>query len=75
MQDSLSQPSSCASNEELTNKYPVDPSGQALGRIRQQQESLQNSEAVQEYSKLSLEIGRMQQRKTVMRKSVYDAAE
>lgn len=72
LQDSISQPSSYLSNEEMSYKYPTDPSNKAIDRIRKDQESLKNSDAVQEYSKLSLEIGKMQHRKTVMRRSVHD---
>ena len=68
----FSRPSSAASNHELTSsKYP----DQDLGRSKQQQEILHGGEAPQDYSQLSTGVGKMQQRKTVIRKSLNDAAD
>jgi hypothetical protein len=70
--DLFSRPSSAASNHELTSsKYP----DQDLGRSKQQQEILHGGEAPQDYSQLSTGVGKMQQRKTVIRKSLNDAAD
>ena len=53
----------------------MDPSAKALHRFRQDRAGVKNSEAAREYSKLSLEIGKMQQRRTVVKAGVNGEAE